>query len=272
MAKNKKSSVKKGSRITPRKDARKLNRELMKDAFRIYDKFGELMMRFKAGYGEISEREDVPADALEAMGKFIDNNDGSFGDVVTLQDASALECEKLLDNINLKWTDIELEITGHHVEMQLRVEEWTAKFAACMAEAAELATRLPDEVPTSSSEALEHAVKHGTIKEVHDLIESGAVLNSVPESDVKKVEVVDGAVIAHGEDGEVSRLVSVDNETIEVDTSTVVLPKETTVTRKGAVAKVDASGELLPLPEETTVARKGAVAKVDADGELLPLA
>ncbi len=247
MAKNKKSSVKKGSRITPRKDARKLNRELMKDAFRIYDKFGELMMRFKAGYGEVSDRDDVPAEVLEAMGTFIDNNDGSFGDVVTLQDVSALSCEKLLNNIKLKWTDIELEVTGLHVEMQLRLDEWTAKFAGCMAEAAELATRLPDEVPTSSSDALEHAIKHGSVKEVSDLIESGAVLNSESALDVKKIEVTDEAVLAHGDDGEVSRLVSVDDETIEVDTSTVVLPKETTVTRKGAVAKVDADGELLPL-------------------------
>lgn len=247
MAKNKKSSVKKGSRITPRKDARKLNRELMKDAFRIYDKHSELMTRFKAGYGEVSSREDVPAEVLESMGEFIDKNDGSFGDVVTLQDATALACEKLLDNIKLKWTDIELEITGMHVEMHLRIEEWTAKFATCMSEAAELATRLPDEVPTSSSEALEQAIKHGTVKEVSDLIESGAVLNRVPESDVKKIEVTDEAVLAHGDDGEVSRLVSVDNETVEVDTSTVVLPKETTITRNGASAKVDADGELLPL-------------------------
>lgn len=248
MAKNKKSSVKKGSRITPRKDARKLNRELMKDAFRIYDKHSELMVRFKAGYGEVSSREDVPAEVLEAMGKFIDDNDGSFGDVVTLQDKTALACEKLLDNIKLKWADIELEITGHHMEMHLRIEEWTAKFAACMSEAAELATRLPDVAPIEpTSEALEHAIKHGTVKEVSDLIESGAVLNSVPASDVKKIEVTDEAVLAHGDDGEVSRLVSVDDETIEVDPSTVVLPEETTVARNGAVAKVDANGELLPL-------------------------
>ena len=243
MAKNKKPSVKKGSRITPRKDARKLNRELMKDAFRIYDKHGELMVRFKAGYGEIASRDDVPAEALAAMKEFIEKNTGSFGDVVTLQDASALACEKLLDNIKLKWTDIELEITGLHVEMQLRVEEWTAKFADCMAEAAELATMLPDEAPTPTSETLEHAIKHGTVKEVSELIEAGAELNTVSADDVKQIEVTDEAVLVHGTDGEVSRLVSVDDETVEVDTSTVVLPKETTDTNE-AVAKVTASVEV----------------------------
>lgn len=247
MAKNKKPSVKKGSRITPRKDARKLNRELMKDAFRIYDKHSELMVRFKAGYGEVSSREDVPAEALELMGVFIDKNDGSFGDVVTLQDRSALACEKLLDNIKLKWSDIELEVTGLHVEMQLRLDEYTAKFADCMAEAAELAMKLPDEAPAATSEALEHAIKHGTVKEVSELIEAGAELNTVSADDVKQIEVTDDAVLAHGEDGEVTRLVSVDDETVEVDTSTVVLPKETTVARNEAVAKVDADGELLPL-------------------------
>lgn len=221
MAKTKKPSAKKGSRFTPRKDARKQNRELMKDAFTLYDKCNELMARFKVGYDEIAERSDVPAEVLAKMKAFIEKHKLSFGELVTLQDNAALAAETLLDNTELKWADIELDITAAHVEMHMRIEEWTAKFAEIMSEAAELATELPDIPPTAP-------------------VLTGA--------EAQPIDVTEGGLFVQGADGETKRLVTIDGETKEVDEATLVLPKEETVVeRNGSVANVDENGNLKSL-------------------------
>tara|TARA_Y100001956_G_scaffold80275_1_gene95142 strand:+ start:345 stop:932 length:588 start_codon:yes stop_codon:yes gene_type:complete len=151
MAKSKKPSAKKGSRVTPRKDARRSNREYMKDTFRLYDTANEWMERFAAGYNEIKERTDVPEEVKAKMKEFIDNNQNPFGELVQSQDELALGVEKCLDNIELKWNDIEVEVVAGQLAMHTALDAGTARLTEIMSEAAEIAVEIPDEVPKQES-------------------------------------------------------------------------------------------------------------------------
>lgn len=236
MAKTKKPTAKKGSRVTPRKDARKTNRELMKDAFKLYDKGNELIGRFEAGYEEISLREDVPAEVLEKMKAFLDKHKGAFGELITLQDDTAVSIEALLDNITLKWNDIELEVTAKHVEMQLRLEEWTAKFADLMGEAAELATELPDEAPTDVEKLSKLTAQAAAIAVHGRQSERGETVTH---------QVFDESpFVKEGESNEELNGVAPEVVSAETQEETVTQP---VVERNGSVAVVDEDGNLKSL-------------------------
>lgn len=250
MAKTKKPTAKKGSRVTPRKDARKMNRDYMKDTFKLYDQGNELVGRFEVGYAEIAQRGDVPAEVLGKMKAFIDKHKHSFGELVKAQDATALQVETLLDNISLKWADIELEVTAGQLELHQRINEWTGKFAEIMTEAAELAHELPDTAPETekvpASEFIEgRQSARGETVVYQPADESPYVADA---SEVQPIEATEGGLFVQGEDGEKKRLVNVDGETKEVDKATLVLPKEETVVeRDGSVAHVDENGNLKSL-------------------------
>ncbi len=188
MAKSKKPSAKKGSRVTPRKDARRSSREYMKDTFRLYDTANEWMERFIAGYDEIKERVDVPEEVKAKMKEFIDNNQNPFSELVQSQDEIALGIEKCLDNTKLKWNDIEVEVVTGHLAMHTALDAGTARLTEIMSLAAEIAVEIPDDVPKKESipadelsgmSVREVAEKLGVADRPEQMSESNEEANSV---------------------------------------------------------------------------------------------
>ena len=147
MAKKIKKSRIHGSRVRPRRDARRMLKQMMKETFRLSDYTHELSERLEAGVVEIENREDVSPELIERMRAVTDGKVDEANAFVIAQDEYAATAEKLLGDVTRPWVDIEDQILSIQLQMHGAIDLAIARQSDLLGAATEIAIDIPDGTP-----------------------------------------------------------------------------------------------------------------------------